>query len=186
MTSAAVKAKRSRMARILVFSVALVSFFVILNVPAASADTITYAFTGVGTFAGTSFSVVSSAYITAPPPDFSLSPEAGAVVDYAPSGPPTTAGTLISINGMTGEIDLITSLDGTLAFSIGHEVYPTAPVTDYAIHVNGVQTGEVTVTDVPTSTPEPGVRSLMLMGLMSLGLVLAMRKRAVLGLPKAT
>jgi MYXO-CTERM domain-containing protein len=44
----------------------------------------------------------------------------------------------------------------------------------------------VTVTDVPTSTPEPGVRSLMLMGLMSLGLVLAMRKRAVLGLPKAT
>lgn len=167
-----------------VFAAALVSFL-ILQAPVAHADTIVYSVTGVGAFAGTSFTVTTSAYLA---PAFEVAPNAGAtVVDGG-----TNEGTLEDIIGETNEIELVTSGGGTLVFACcGVQEYPTSPVTNYAINENqtpnmtDVEVGTVTVTDTPAPTPEPGVGVLMLLGLGSLGLMLLMRKRIARSFPQA-
>jgi hypothetical protein len=183
MTNTLSSAKRFRIVRILAFSAALVGFCVLSNAPAASADTITYSVTGVGAFSGTSFTVTTNAYLTAPF-DVPADP-GGTVVDGG-----TNEGTLDDVIGYTTMIELVTADNSALDFACcGTQEYPTFPVTDYAINDNdgpdggNIQVGTVTVTDV--ATPEPGVGGLMLIGLVSLGLVVVMRRRAAAGLPES-
>lgn len=169
-----------------VLAAALVSLFFTLNAPAASADTIVYSVTGVGTFAGTSFTVTTNAYLV---PTFTVAPDPGATVVYKG----TNEGTLTDVVGKPNEIDLVTSGGGTIVFACcGVQQYPTFPVTNYAINENqtapnmmDTQVGEVTVTDTIVPTPEPGVAGLMLLGLGSLGLMMVIRKRIARGVPQA-
>ena len=161
-----------------VLAVALASFF-IMQVPAANADIIQYKVTGVGPDLGTNFTFVSTGgFLTAS--DFPIVPTTA--TDLFVGGTDKGAITSIIITDAGQELEFIAA-GGNFVFvrDSGGINFPTATGT-FTDDVGGTLTGTVVVTDLST-VPEPGSISLVLTGLLSLGLMIVMRTRAARSLP---
>ena len=161
-----------------VLAAAVASFFLV-GVPAANADIIEYKVTGVGPDLGTNFTFVSTdGFVTAS--SFPLVPTTA--TDLFVGGVDEGAITSVVITDAGQQLEYIaTGGDFIFVSNLGGVNFPTAPGT-FTDAVGSTLTGTGVVTDLST-VPEPGSISLVLTGLLSLGLMMVIRMRAARHLP---